>query len=212
MTMSKRGDTIAFGGMGMVKVFVYTPPAGSAATTARASAGAAAKKRAVQLGSRRSEPKKMEYLNKLRTAESAVVQNTGTWSQRGETLGAYARTHVNASVYTTGSGAFKHYAISLSEDGLTLAYAVPYEEEEEEGDEKDFVAVKVLHWSGSAWTPKGSIVSQVLNDFSFGGGGVALDKNGECIAVGFTQVTLALTLTLALALTLTLTLALLALN
>ena len=192
MSMSKRGDTIAFGGMGMVKVYTYTPPAGSAATKARASTGAAAKKRVIQLSSSRSEPKpkKMEYLNKLRTAESAVVQNTGSWSQLGETLGAYAKQHVNASVYAAGGGAFKHYSISLSEDGRTLAYAVPYEEEPvaRQDGEKDFVAVKILHWSGSAWTPKGEIVTNVMNDFSFGGGGVALDKNGECVAVGFTQV------------------------
>merc|ERR1719194_33472 len=131
MSMSKRGDTIAFGGMGMVKVYTYTPPAGSAATKARASTGAAAKKRVIQLSSSRSEPKpkKMEYLNKLRTAESAVVANTGSWSQLGETLGAYAKQHVNASVYAAGGGAFKHYSISLSDDGRTLAYAIPYEEE-----------------------------------------------------------------------------------
>ena len=185
MSMSKRGDTIAFGGMGMVKVFVYTPYAGKS----HASTGAASsKKRVIQLSSK-EKPKKREYLNKLRTAESSVFTHTGTWAQRGETLGAYADTHVNASVYSAGGGAFKHYAIALSEDGETVAYAVPYEEEPDtyEG-EQDFVSVRILQWTGGTWVPKGEILSRVLNDFSFGGGGVSLDKEGDCIAVGFTQV------------------------
>ena len=29
--------------------------------------------------------------------------------------------------------------------------------------------------------------STVLNDYSFGGGGVSLDNDGDCIAIGFTQ-------------------------
>ena len=187
MAMSKEGDTIAFGGMGMVKIYQYTPFDKS---KSRASTGAASsKKRVIQLSSK-EEPKKKEYLNKLRTAESAAFAHSGTWTQQGLTLGAYATEHVNASVYTDGGGAFKHYGISLSNDGQTVAYAVPYEAEKEDlpDGEKDFAAVRVFRWAGTAWQPKGEVLSRVLNDFSFGGGGVSLDKDGDCIAVGFTQV------------------------
>jgi len=193
MAMSSEGNTIAFGGMGMVKVYQFTPYDKSVDHVhgSRASTGAASskKKRVIQLSSKEA-PKKKEYLNKLRTAESAKFTHAGTWAQQGMTLGAYAAEHVNSSIYTAGGGAFKHYAISLSNDGLTVAYAVPYEAEKEDlpDGEKDFVSVRVFRWAGNAWQPKGEIQSRVLNDFSFGGGGVMLDKDGDCIAVGFTQV------------------------
>jgi len=227
MAMNKNGDTIAFGGMGMVKIFKYTPNADEYTPhtdpkQAHARTGAvASKKRVIQL-SAKEEPKKREYLNKLRTAESSVFTHTGSWAQRGVTLGAYADTHVNASVYAAGGGAFKHYAISLSTDGTTVAYAVPYEAEakeaslnganlndpsakllrsarratddggDDDGDDADggvdLVSVRIFRWAGTEWQPKGEIQSTVLNDFSFGGGGVSLDKEGDCVAVGFTQV------------------------
>ena len=126
-----------------------------------------------------------EVASKLR------AQVRGTWKKRGRTLGEFVTDHVLGSVY---AGGYKHYSISMSNDGLTLAFAVPYAEPatlaDQETEDEDLASVLIYHWDEGQddWAEKGEIKSNVRNDFSFGGGGVSLDKDGDCVAVGFTQV------------------------
>ena len=164
MSLSKDGNVIAFGGMGMVKVFTFVrnlivdSRRSDDDTSTKLARGSKMKHHA----SPRWDGTK-HNMGKSSVPIASFVAN-GIWVQRGQDLGEYATVHVNQSIY---GSAYKHYAISMSYDGSTLAYAVPYEvtplPDEGEGsamsmtakkfDEVNLVAVKVFTWNEDANTP-----------------------------------------------------------
>ena len=109
--------------------------------------------------------------------EGAVQEHD--WKQKGNVIGEYA--------IFDGAGDF---TISMSDDATTVAYAVPNNERVNgigSWDSAGSVRVYKYNAAEENWDQRGELVGKENNDFSFSGGGVSLDGDGDCMAVGYTQ-------------------------
>ena len=106
-------------------------------------------------------------------------ENAYGWKQKGNVIGEYAT--------FDGAGDF---TISMSDDASTVAYAVPNNERKNGiGDWDSAGSVRVFRYNTDSkiWDQKGELVGTEANDMAYSGGGVSLDRYGDCMGVGYTQ-------------------------